>query len=459
MIAEQADAALRRHVLEPLLAHATDDEYGGFLSDFDDRWRPAGPHHKSLEHAARTTIAFAQLDSLMPDSGCDRVARHGCAFLQGVMWDSEHGGFFASVDRSGRPLWNGLKHPHAVTYAVVAFELARHLLPLGDGDSWVRRALAWLDDIAWDRRDGGYWGSYRRDNQRYEEGACLPTPDGRDILGLTPGFKEINTQGDAIEMLTTVVGSSPENAPAERYEWLVDLVVDRLMDRYGVLPYAYRRDWRPAPGLVRVGHQFQMARRLAVVSADRLRVNDLVASSCQLVDFCLKFARHPAGGFCFAVTADGRMWPETGASSDLRLWWVQFEALHAFHVLSSQEAVSDEDRARYRHERDLQWSFVECNLFDERHRGIREVPPEPGLRRQLHRLGCRGLGQPLSLPRRKSHVWKDSSHEVAALIALAGEHGTTPAEHDIRSRSEVEAEVGRSHATPTPVQLDTDSLP
>jgi len=61
-IAEQARAALRRHVLEPLVPRCVDREYGGFLVDLDDRWRPAGPQDKTLEHAARTIIAFALLD-------------------------------------------------------------------------------------------------------------------------------------------------------------------------------------------------------------------------------------------------------------------------------------------------------------------------------------------------------------------------------------------------------------
>jgi transposase len=92
----------------------------------------------------------------MPGEGCDRLVRHGCAFLQEVMWDREHGGFFARVDRGGRPLWDGLKHPHAVNYAARAFQLAERYLPAGDGEAWANRALAWLDDVAWDGRHGGY---------------------------------------------------------------------------------------------------------------------------------------------------------------------------------------------------------------------------------------------------------------------------------------------------------------
>ena len=31
---------------------------------------------------------------------------------------------------------------------------------------WAERALAGLDEFAWDPAYGGYWGSFRRNNQR-----------------------------------------------------------------------------------------------------------------------------------------------------------------------------------------------------------------------------------------------------------------------------------------------------
>ena len=421
-IADEARDALRRHVLEPLLPRCVDHEYGGFLVDFDDRWQPAGPHDKSLEHATRTTIAFTVLDRMLPGEGCDRMVRHGCAFLQDVMWDKEHGGFFARVDRSGRPRWEGLKHPHAVTYAARAFHLAESHLPPGEGDAWANRTLAWLDDVTWDDCHGGYWGAFRRDNERYPAGARLPTPDGRDIFGLSAGLKEINTLGDAIEMLADFVERGTTPRCAERLEALVSLVVDRLIDSYGVLPYLYRPDWRPLPDLVRVGYQFQLARHLVLLPADPRRGAELVARSRQLVDFCLESARHPAGGFCLAVTADGRCWPATGPSSDLRQWWVQVEAVYTLHLLAHHESVEPAARARYRAERDAQWAFVRRAHFDERYRGLRELPiddlPAGRYGVLLRRLAWQRPRRPL-----KSHPWKDTSHEVGVFAALAAEPG------------------------------------
>jgi cellobiose epimerase len=415
-ISDQAQDALRRHVLVPLPPRCIDREHGGFLVDFDDRWRPAGPQDKSLEHAARTTMVFAQLAAALPGQGYERLALHGCAFLQQAMWDAEHGGFFARVDRTGRPLWGGLKHPHAVTYVAHAFLLSEPYLPAGDGLKWANLAFAWLDDVAWDATHRGYWGSFRRDNTRYPDGARLPTPDGRDIFGLVPGFKEINTQGDAIDLLSHFEQARPGSRHAGRLAALVELVAERLIQPNGILPYRYLQDWRPAPDLIRVGYQFMMARHF--VAAAAARAPTAILRACQLVDFALASAAHPAGGFCFAVTADGRAWPATGPSTDLRQWWVQIEAVHTLHVLTEDATLDPVARARYRRARDAQWAFVRGNLFDEQNGGIREVPltGAAGWRRKL-RNWWPNATPPTPLP--KSHCWKDASHEVATFLTLA----------------------------------------
>jgi mannose/cellobiose epimerase-like protein (N-acyl-D-glucosamine 2-epimerase family) len=413
-IAEQARAALKRHVVEPLVARCVDAEYGGFLVDFDERWRPVGPHDKTLEHASRTTLAFALVDRAMPGAGCDRLVRHGCAFLQNVMWDAAHGGFFARVDRSGSPRSDGLKHPHAVTYAALAFLLSEPCLPPGEGRLWACRSQQWLDDVAWDPEHGGYWGSYRRDNQRYPDGASLPTADGLDTLSLTPGFKESNTLGDAIDTLTVLVAHGVGGQCADRLAWLVDLVVHRLTDCSGAFRFLYQRDWRPADDIARLGQQLQMVHRLLAVAAV-LDESDAVARSRDLAEFALAFGRHPAGGFCFSVNAGDH----PTVSADRREWWVQLEAAHALHALATHQAIDRGGRVRYAQARDQQWAFLREYFFDERFGGIRECPAEPdsGWRARLAHWLRGGPGQePLLL---KTHGWKDPFHEVVTFLALA----------------------------------------
>jgi mannobiose 2-epimerase len=413
-LAEEARDALRQHVLEPLLPRCMDSEYGGFLVDFDERWRSIGPHEKSLEHAARMTGTFALLGTAFPNLGCDRLVRHGCEFLKEVMWDKAYGGFFARVDRSGQPLLEGLKHPHGVIYAGCAFLLAEPYLNRGEGVAWAKRVFGWLEDVAWDRDNGGYWGSFDRNNKRYPAGARLPTDDGRDIVGCNAGFKEVNTLSDTLEMLSWFAERGVDKRCSERLAGVIDLIVDRLIDANGTIPYLWSPEWKPAPDLVRVGYQFATAHRLLEATRGREGAGTAVAAARRLVDFSMAFARHPSGGFCYAVTANGRSWPATGPSTDLRQWWVQFEALHAFHLLACLQSVEPDARAEYRQERERQWNFVRDSFFDRRYQGIRELP----LERSPWRMRLSAWPRKQFNQTRKTHCWKDPLHEVQTFLAL-----------------------------------------
>jgi len=423
-IAQKAVDALRRHVMTPYLRHCIDEEHGGFLVDFDERWRPCGPHDKSLEHAARTTLCFVILDRLLPGEGCDRLARHGFSFLTDAMWDRQHGGFFALVDRTGRPLWEGLKHPHGITYVARAFRLGGAIVP--NADLWANRALDWLDTVAWDENDAGYWGCYRRDLARYRD-RPLPTRDGKDPLARLPNLKEINTQGDAIATLSAFVSSGAEGRCLERLDTLVRLVTERLIDPSGAMPFTFRRDWHPVAGLVWIGHQFQMARALAQAKCSPDLKRQALARSRELTDFCLSLARHGEGGFRFAVNADGCTWLEEGAPSH-RSWWVQLEAVHALHVLSHHDAVDPEARARYLGARDEQWTFVREHLLDTQHGGVHEFP-KGAIARPARRRFLRRLPVP-SASGQKSHRWKDPFHEVELLTALAFDQSEAVGAHN-----------------------------
>ena len=409
----EASKALRKHVLEPLVPRIVDQDFGGFLVDFDTQWRLVGTQAKSLEHAARTTMAFGLIDHALPGQGYERFLLHGCDFLQNAMYDREHGGFFARVDRSGKALWDGLKHPHAVTYTAQAFMLGARYMPPGEGQKWADRALAWLADVAWDPANGGYWGSYRRNNERYGAGVRLPTPDGRDIFGLVPGFKEINTQGDAVEMLTWAARARPNAATTEQLSNLMNLVIGKLLQPAGVLPYRYWPDWHPAPDLLRVGYQFLMARHLCE-AAHVVEVPGVLDACCSMVDFCLTSARHPGGGFTFAVSADGRSWPSTSKSTDQRQWWAQLEGIQTLNLLAKHDGVDPALRARYSKERDELWEFVKTNLFDNQNGGIHGVPRKSGT---LYRLLSKRSGGG-DIKDQKAHCWKDAIHETTTFLSL-----------------------------------------
>ena len=410
---------LRRHVVDCLVPVCRDESYGGFLVDFDDRWRPTGPHVKTLEHVARTTASFARLHRLFPLEGLDALAARGIEYLKDTMWDHANGGFFTAVHRSGEPCYDGLKHPHGHAYVNFALVSATELLPNLEPEKWIGRTMGWLDDVAWDTAHGGYWGSYRRDNTRYEGDTALPTLNGRDPLAVSTGFKEINTLGDSFEMLLMLDARSSVHLNRERLAWMEELVCTRLVRANGAVPYLYHRDWSVALELPRVGYHFQLVRHL--LRADALHSSDcaLAETALRIVTGALARARHPDGGFVLALAEDGRHWPTAGGLADERQWWVQFEALHAFHLLANHRALATGCQTRFAQCRDEQWRFIADCLLDERYGGVREVPlvsTAPWLQPRKWAQAWRGRPQ---AP--KTNGWKDPWHEVSCLLSVIEE--------------------------------------
>jgi mannobiose 2-epimerase len=395
--------AILDRCVQPILDRLVDHSYGGFIVDLDARLRPVGAHRKSLEHAARTTMALGLLHAARPAGGYGSLLRHGCEFLIETMWDGEHGGFYGMVERDGTPAWGGLKHPHGVTYAARAFVLASVVLDPGVGADWARRSLAWLDDVTWDRVHAGYRGTYRRDNTAYQAGDVAPTDFGDDPLGMPLGLAEMNTTSDAIGMLVDLVPAGL--ADPTRLGVLVDRVL-AVVQPPGILPFLYLPDWTPAPMLARTGHQFQTVRRL-VEAGDVLGDDGRAAAVARrLADFALGAARHPGGGFPMEMGPMGWAWSTAGSAADSRQWWVQLEAIDAANVLANR-ATREHGREHFARQRDaMWWTFVD-RYVDHRHGGILEVPCT-----DRHR-GRAKAGSA------KTHAWKDISHEVAIILDLA----------------------------------------
>src|SRR2546425_5055006 len=118
-LADELETALRE-LLEAWYPRCVDQEHGGFLCDFDHRWRPSGDQLKMLEFQARTTRAAARVAAVPGFEFYREMATHGWEYLRDVMWDRESGGWFRMLDRAGNPLEGRSKHAHGSAYAIGA---------------------------------------------------------------------------------------------------------------------------------------------------------------------------------------------------------------------------------------------------------------------------------------------------------------------------------------------------
>ena len=124
LIKESLRGELKEKLLRLVAAwfpRSVDTEYGGFLCNFDYRWKSAGSQPKMLEYQARQTIAAARSGAHSSDlAGLREIATHGFRYLKDRMWDGNLGGWYRLLDRDGTPREASTKHGHGSSYAISA---------------------------------------------------------------------------------------------------------------------------------------------------------------------------------------------------------------------------------------------------------------------------------------------------------------------------------------------------
>lgn len=373
---------LRRHVIDAWFPACLDREHGGFLCDFDHRWRPAGEQVKLLEFQARQTRVAALAVRLDPSDRAMRAAcEAGWLALRDALWDAEHGGWYACADRAWRPLHDGEKHAHGMAYAIVACSDVARSLDLPEALDRAQEAFAWLDEHAWDPVHGGYWGWLRRDGRPH---AAAPdeAPRERDHLEHTPLMKSVNVAGDMMETLADLHARAPTDRSGERLAALVGHF-EGWWASTGTLPVTFHADLSPIDGPPHGGYAIQTGWRLPVA---RAALGEPLAIGPTDVGYREWGAalRGPRG--CVMDAAGHEE------------WWMQYELVRC---LLLEAAINPEGATAARARAADELARTEAAYLDTRRGGLRLNPRRP------LRTGPKGTR------------WKDGSHEGLAYAASA----------------------------------------
>ena len=402
-LANELEALLFRDALDAHWPATRDADCGGYLTGLDQYWRPAGEQTKSLEFIARQTCAYARAARVYSGRGYDEAARQGYAFLTEKMWDAEYGGFFTLVDRRGRPLEQGRKHPHGHLYAVDAFIEISPLIGGQNARLWARRSFAWLEDVAWDPEHGGYWGYYQRNNQQIRAGG-KSWFERYDWIGTPVGLKDLNIVVDSLATLTALVAFGCDDRADARLKWYVRHILDNLIPRFETLPFLYTQNWTTAPDIPRSGQPFQLITALLQATIGTNRLGDALAACKRITAACVNYFTHPNGGYTFASSVYAGPLLGVDLTVPERSWWVQSEAARGALLL----ALSCPDDAQWRTAFARQWAFVEDRMIDHRYHGFYDSA-EQGRKAGRWRLR---KGAALN----KTSIWKDVSHETRQLM-------------------------------------------
>lgn len=398
--------------LQPQLSNALDQlvdvwfprvvdyEHGGYLCDFDHRWRGLGPDNKLLEYQARTLRFAARVAHRYPD--LQSAAELGFRFLADIMWDTDHGGWYRMVDRRGTPLEGSVKHAHGMAYAVSACICYYKLTGSDESLQLAQRGFDWLEKHAHDSEYGGYYSYFRRDGALISSSAASGNArPPLDPLGNPVGFKESNTTVDLLETFTEFYAVAPSVEVLNRLEELLRIVLDHVIAEPGATHLAFSPSWQPVPHLNEYAHSLQTARTLIEASAsfpggaleDAAR-----AAGKNIVDNMLRVAwDHSRGGFNQAGWAFGPCQIE-GVSVYVRekVFWCQAEGMRALSLLARilpEQGYEDWEKRL--------WQYIDKYVVDRRRGGWNQKGSDsPGYDRRAA----------------KASVWKDPGHEGSALL-------------------------------------------
>jgi mannose/cellobiose epimerase-like protein (N-acyl-D-glucosamine 2-epimerase family) len=233
-------AECRNHLTTELLpfwlTRCRDDQNGGFLTHFDNNGQDTGEDEKSLIAQARTVYTMASAHRAgYGDGQCAEYAKHGVDFMIDKMWDSEHGGFFWTVDRQGNVAIDK-KILYGLSFAMYA--LSEYTLATQDprGADYAIRVFDLVKKHAADTQHGGYWEMFERNWD-----LCGPGAGGGDR-------KTLDTHMHLMEAFTNLYECTGQSLHRRTLLETIELLRERILHpKYATGIPQFWGDWTVAP--------------------------------------------------------------------------------------------------------------------------------------------------------------------------------------------------------------------
>jgi mannobiose 2-epimerase len=217
---------------------APDPDLGGFLTYFDGAGRPTGETAKTFLMQVRTLYTMASAHRAGYGGGrCAELAHEAARFLIDHYWDDEHGGWYWSADRHGRPTSTG-KIGYGQCFAMYTFGEYHLATGVAEGRDAMERTLAVVEERMVDRERGGYFEIMQRDFQPERPGR-----HGGDR-------KSFDVHMHMMEALTKVFEVTGDAAHRARLVEVIDLIVAKMLDpTHGTGIQQFSLDFEPLPSI------------------------------------------------------------------------------------------------------------------------------------------------------------------------------------------------------------------
>ncbi|WOI57669.1 AGE family epimerase/isomerase [Palleronia sp. LCG004] len=315
---------------------------GGF-DTLDTDGTPLPRAGQELHNTTRMIHSYA-LGHAIGHPASERMIDAGMAFLWNRHRDTEHGGYFWSVDETGVHRDEKLAYGHV--FVLLAASSATEI-----GHPDAPRLLADISEILerhfWDDSVGRLEDEFTRDWQPFSQ------------------YRGMNANMHGVEGLLATFEATGDRVWLDRAGRILDFFVHRMASEHDWrIPEHYDTEWRVDPDYsgdpmfrpsgTTPGHSFEFARLL-------LQHWDLsgrpegpaIDAARNLVDRAEADALQPSGGYAYTLDRNGRV--------DIpdRYWWPVTEAIGVRGALL-KVAPRPEDDAAYARD----WDFARARLID-----------------------------------------------------------------------------------------------
>lgn len=228
-----------KDVVEKWYPLSVDTVYGGFLSSFTYDFKPTDNQDKMIVTQARHTWANAKAFEIFKDDQYLSNAKHGFEFLEDVMWDKVDGGFYTLVSRDGIPKeGDTIKTAYGNAFGIYA--LAAYCKASNDTAAlnFVKQAFNWLENGSHDPVKRGYFQHLNKKGKPIKRPVNISNHS--DL-----GYKDQNSSIHLLEALTELYEVWPDPLVKERLNEMLVLIRDTIVTPKGNLTLFLLPDWTP----------------------------------------------------------------------------------------------------------------------------------------------------------------------------------------------------------------------
>jgi cellobiose epimerase len=344
------DGELRGNILPFWIAHAVDDENGGFYGALTNDLRVLNEVPRSSVLCARILWTYAAAYRAFGDDAYLAMARRAYEYLARVFWDPAHSGLYWMVDKDGLAV-SDRKQTYAQAFAI--YGLSEYYRATQDAGSLrvARELFELLEVHAHEAIYGGYlegctrdWGELADTRLDEKDPECC---------------KSMNTLLHVMEAYASLLRVWDDQRLRVRLRELLEILFQHVIDpQTHHLRLFFDDAWGSLYDFVSYGHDIE-ASWLLVEAAEVLGDPDLLARA-RAVSVEMAWAVYTQG-----LDADGSLLYEAdarGLTCVDKHWWPQAEGVVGFY--NAYQICGDERLAQA----SLGcWKYTEENFVDREH--------------------------------------------------------------------------------------------